>query len=179
MMYIHTIFTCATQSLLPKIRPSWYFSLALQFVWLKNRASFFALTKHVIYAVSQKLHWTVCWKKMPLTLHGNFAEISVGYLSPVKKFYEQCIYCFSQLSHRRFSPMQFDCVLRAVQCILCALCAKIQVRDLCVLRECVLLLHLCRVPFLPSLSSYPDATGLAVTGCSQVVDLVSSLKKKN
>ena len=36
---------------------------------------------------------------------------------------------FSQSSHRRLSPVQFDCVLRAVQCVLCALCAKLQVHD--------------------------------------------------
>ena len=55
--------------------------------------------------------------------------------SPVKKFYEKCVCCFSQSSNQRFSPEQFDCVLRAVQCVLCALCAKMQVRDICVERD--------------------------------------------
>ena len=51
--------------------------------------------------------------------------------SPVrpKRVYERCVRCFSQSSQLRLSPVQFDCVLRAVQCVLCALCAKMQVHD--------------------------------------------------
>ena len=102
------------------VKLAWYFSLALQFVRLKNRVSPFALTKHV-NAVSLKLHWSVgrkchwlCW---------NFCRIFILQIKPFTK----CICCFSQLSHRRFNPVHFDCVLRAVQCVLCAriaLCAQ-------------------------------------------------------
>ena len=60
---------------------------------------------------------------MPLTLHGKFAKISAGYFSSLTYF---C--CFSSNSHRRFSPVQFDSVLRAVQRVLCARCAKKQAR---------------------------------------------------
>ena len=56
------------------VQPARWFLLALQFVGPKPCKSFFVLTRHV-NAVSLKLHWTACWKKMrlrPLTLNGNF-----------------------------------------------------------------------------------------------------------
>ena len=67
--------------------------------------------------------WEFCW---------NFCRIFI--LEFNFFFFLQTVYicCFSQLSHRRFSPVQFVCLLRAVQCVLCALCAKKQVRGFCV-----------------------------------------------
>ena len=61
-----------------------------------------------------------------LTLHYNFG----GYFtSSSNLFYERWIYCSSTHSHRGFKPVQFECVLRAMQCVLSALCAKVEVAD--------------------------------------------------
>ena len=57
---------------------------------------------------------------MPLTLHGNFCQIFSLQLNIFTVF----LLLNSQLSHRQFSPVQFDCVLLAVQCVLCALDEK-------------------------------------------------------
>ena len=75
------------------VKLAWYFSLALQFVRLKNRVSPFALTKHV-NAVSLKLHWTACWKKMPLTLLKFLPDI----YSPNKTIYEVYLLFFPIIS---------------------------------------------------------------------------------
>ena len=64
--------------------------------------------------------WEVCW---------NFCRIFILQFN----FFLQTVYLFfSQLSHRRFSPVQFDCVLRTVQCVLCTLCANKHVHGFCV-----------------------------------------------
>ena len=56
-----------------------------------------------------------------LTLHYNFG----GYFtSSINLFYERWIYCFATYSHRGFKPAQFECVLRAMQCILAHLQSK-------------------------------------------------------
>ena len=61
-----------------------------------------------------------------LTLHYNFG----GYFtSSINLFYEWWIICFATYSHRGFKPAQFECVLRAMQCVLGALCAKVEVAD--------------------------------------------------
>ena len=61
-----------------------------------------------------------------LTLHYNFG----GYFtSSSNLFYEQWIYCFSTHSHRGFKPAQFECILRAMQCVHSALCAKVEMAD--------------------------------------------------
>ena len=95
------------------VQPAQWFLLALQFVRPKSCKSFFVLTKHV-NAVSQKLHWAVCWKKMPLTLHENFAEISAGYLfSSLTFFYKRCIVVLPKIL-----------IGSSVQCNLIAYCAQ-------------------------------------------------------
>ena len=90
-----------------------FFTRSSFFVWPKPRKSCFALTKHV-NAVSLKLHWTACWKKMPLTLHGNFAEISAGYLFSSLTFL-QTVYLL-------FFPNYL--IGGSVQCNLIAYCAQ-------------------------------------------------------
>ena len=61
-----------------------------------------------------------------LTLHYNLG----GYFnSSINLFYERWIYCFAIHSHRGFKPAQFECVLRAMQCVLSALCAKVEVAN--------------------------------------------------
>ena len=95
-----------------------WFLLALQFVGPKPCKSFFVLTKH-INAVSLKLHWTACWKKMrlrPLTLNGNF-------ILQIKTFTNSVFVVFPYFIG---GSIQALCVLRAVQCVLCALCANKQ-----------------------------------------------------
>ena len=93
-----------------QLASAWCFWLTLQFVRLKLRKSFFALTKHV-NAVSLKLHWTACWKKMSLTLQvcmGILQKFLSDIYSPFKHFTNGVFVVFPQLSHRRFSPVQFD-----------------------------------------------------------------------
>ena len=70
--FLYCFYICDTKCTFEDtaIQPAQCFLLTLQFVGPKPRKFFFALTKHV-NAVSQKLHWTACWKKMPLALHGN------------------------------------------------------------------------------------------------------------
>ena len=75
--------------------------------------------------IEQRVGWKCYWFDFAWEFCWNFCQIFFFF------FYKRCICCFSQLSHRRFSPVQFDCVLRAVQCVLCALCANKQVHGFC------------------------------------------------
>ena len=137
--FIYCFQICDTKSTYEDtaVKLAWYFSLALQFVRLKNRVSPFALTKH-INAVSLKLHCTACWKKMPLTLHGNLLKFlpDILYILQIKTF-TNSVFVFP--NYLIGGSIQWQCTL-IVYCAQCnayfALCAqKKQMRDLCVLHS--------------------------------------------
>ena len=86
--------------------------------------SFFVLTKHV-NAVSLKLHWTACWKKMrlrPLTLNGNF-------ILQIKTFTNSVFVVFP--NYFIGGSIQALCVLRcSAVCTLCSVRKQTRVRFL-------------------------------------------------
>ena len=96
----------ADRILITKIRPSnlrgdFYSLFNLSDPSRANPFLYWQRSKHV-NAVSLKLHWTACWKKLrlqPLTLNGNFILQIKTFTNTV-----QCICCVSQLFHRRFNP---------------------------------------------------------------------------
>ena len=88
-------------------------------------STLFVLTKHV-NGVALNTRVVNHNFRNALTLHYNFW----GYFtSSSNLFYERWIYCFSTHSHRGFKPAQFECILRAMQCVLSALCAKVEVAE--------------------------------------------------
>ena len=88
-------------------------------------STLFVLTKHV-NGVALNTRVVNLNFRNALTLHYNFW----GYFtSSSNLFYERWIYCFSTHSHRGFKPAQFECILRAMQCVLSALCAKVEVAE--------------------------------------------------
>ena len=88
-------------------------------------STLFVLTKHV-NGVALNTRVVNHNFRNALTLHYNF----LGYFtSSSNLFYERWIYCFSTHSHRGFKRAQFECILRAMQCVLNALCAKVEVAD--------------------------------------------------
>ena len=131
MLQIHKLF-----SLFPVQVPFWRYRCA-------SRATFFSplsselcievihpfcigvLTKHV-NGVALNTRVVNHNFRNALILHYNFWE---NFTSSSNLFYERCIYCFSTHSHRGFKPAQFECILRAMQCVLSALCAKVEVAE--------------------------------------------------
>ena len=90
-------------------------------------STLFVLTKHVNgVALNTRVVNHNFRNALPLTLHYNFW----GYFtSSSNLFYERWLYCFSTHSHRGFKPVQFESILRAMQCVLGALCAKVEVAE--------------------------------------------------
>ena len=73
-----------------------------------------------------------------------------GYItSSINVFYEQWIYCFLHTLSSGFKRGQFVCVVRAVQCVLSALSAKVEVADINVNDRCAAF----TIPYIKAVSS--------------------------
>ena len=114
-----------------------YLLVPSQVSYALKSAPFFVLTKHTNgVALNTVVNYNF---RNALTLHYNFG----GYFtSLINQISERWIYCFSTRSHRGSKLVQFECVLRALQCVLSALCVKVEVADINVDGRCTaFLLH--------------------------------------
>ena len=105
----------------------------------------------------QCLYWTLCYflfqKFIDIALDFFFFFFFLGgggrYItSSINVFYEQWIHCFLHTLSSGFKQGQFVCVLRAVQCVLSALSAKVEVADINVNDRCAAFL-----PYIKAVSS--------------------------
>ena len=79
----------------------------------------------------------------------RFFFLGGGYItSSINVFYEQWIHCFLHTLSSGFKQGQFVCVLRAVQCVLSALSAKVEMADINVNDRCAAFL-----PYIKAVSS--------------------------
>ena len=89
--------------------------------------------------------YVIFYFRNSLTLPSIFFFFFFGgggyFTSSINVFYEQWIYCFLHTLSSGFKRGQFVCVLRAVQCVLSALSAKVEVADINVNDRCAAFLY--------------------------------------
>ena len=124
----HTVFTFSSSSSLLEISlciSRDVFLVPSPVSYALKSSTLFVLTKHV-NGVALNTRVVNHNFRNALTLHYNFW----GYFtSSSNLFYERWLYWFSTHSHRGFKPAQFESILRAMQCVLGALCAKVEVAE--------------------------------------------------